>query len=252
MMLYDITLEPLPSPRAQRSDGAEARERLLRAALKLFADKGFAKASTREIAQAAGTNVAAIRYYFGDKAGLYRAAFTEPLGSVDDEIALYARPGLPLRQALEGFFNGFLESMKQGELVQQCTRLRYREMLEPTGLWMEELDKSIRPIHAALAGVICRHLGLVHNGQVQDDDDVHRLVFSIVGLAMQLFIGRDVIEAIRPQLLGTPEAIDRSVGRLADYAEAMVAAEAMRRRKTIAPMTPANDGAPSPRRGAQT
>ena len=243
-MLYDITLEPVASPRAQRSDGAEARERLLRAAVKLFADKGFAKASTREIAQAAGTNVAAISYYFGDKAGLYRAAFTEPLGSVDDEIARYSRSGLTLRQALEGFYNGFLESMKQGELVQQCTRLRYREMLEPTGLWAEELDKSIKPMHAALAALLCRHLGLA-----RADDDVHRLVFSLAGLAMQLFIGRDAIEAIRPQLLATPEALDRSVARLADYAEAMVGAEAMRRRKAT---PPANDAAPAAQQGAQS
>ena len=51
-----------------RSDGQEARTRLLDAALVLFADKGFAKTSTREIAQAAQVNVASISYYFGDKA----------------------------------------------------------------------------------------------------------------------------------------------------------------------------------------
>src|SRR4051812_38465331 len=67
--------------RKQRSDGAEARERLLHTALKLFAEKGFSKTSTREIAQAAGANIASISYYFGDKAGLYRAVYTEPLGS---------------------------------------------------------------------------------------------------------------------------------------------------------------------------
>ena len=48
---------PLPADaagvRKPRADGVEARARLLRAALKLFAQKGFAKTSTREIAQAA-------------------------------------------------------------------------------------------------------------------------------------------------------------------------------------------------------
>ena len=55
----------------QRADGAEAPAQLLLSALKLFAEKGFAKTSTREMAQAAGANLAAISDYFGDKAGLY-------------------------------------------------------------------------------------------------------------------------------------------------------------------------------------
>lgn len=224
--MIEIASDPQASlPRLSRSDGTQARDRLLLAALQLFADKGFAKASTREIAQAAGTNIAAISYYFGDKAGLYRAAFLEALGHPDGEIALYDQPHFTLRQSLDGFFHAFLESMKEGQRVQQRTRLRFREMLEPTGLWAQELDLSVKPIHAALTAVLCRHLGLA-----QPDDDVHRLVFAIVGLAMQMFIGRDAVEAIRPQIIGTLQAMDVSVARLADYAQAMVEFEAARRR----------------------
>ena len=65
-----------PERRKPRSDGIEARTRLLHTALKLFSEKGFARTSTREIAQAAGVNIAAIHYYFGDKTGLYSACFT--------------------------------------------------------------------------------------------------------------------------------------------------------------------------------
>lgn len=36
----------------------------------VFSRRGFERGSTREIAKAAGCNIAAIRYYFGDKAGL--------------------------------------------------------------------------------------------------------------------------------------------------------------------------------------
>ena len=46
--------------RATRSDGQEARERLFLAALKLFAEQGYAKTSTREIATAAEVNISAI------------------------------------------------------------------------------------------------------------------------------------------------------------------------------------------------
>ena len=213
-----------PSQRKQRSDGAEAREQLLHCALRLFADKGFAKTSTREIALAAGANLAAISYYFGDKAGLYRAVFTEPMGSASDDIPLYNDPLMTLEQSLAGFFTGFLEPLKQGEMVQMCTRLHFREMMEPTGLWAEEVDNGIKPAHAALVGVLARHLGL--NAA---DDDLHRLAFSITGLALQIFIGRDVVQAIAPQLLSQPDAIDVWAERLVMFACAMVQAEGRRR-----------------------
>ncbi|MEC5212290.1 AcrR family transcriptional regulator [Polaromonas sp. CG_9.5] len=210
-------------PRKQRSDGVEARQLLLHAALRLFAEKGFAKTSTREIALAAGANLAAISYYFGDKAGLYRAAFTEPMGCAQDHLATLDPPDLSLRQSLHGFMASFLAPMKQGELVQQCTRLHFREMLEPTGVWAEEIDNGIKPAHAALVGLLCRHLALM-----QADDGLHRLAFSITGLAVQLFITRDIVQAIRPRLLDT-EGIDAWCEQMVNYAEAMVNIEAAQR-----------------------
>src|SRR5687767_5330440 len=119
------TDKSMPAPAVPRgAAGEQARERLLLAALRLFADRGFAGTSTREIALAAGANVAAIRYYFGDKEGLYRAAYTEPLGSARDDIALYDQPGLTLDTALAVFMGSFLAPMKEGEeLLQLCMRL---------------------------------------------------------------------------------------------------------------------------------
>ena len=211
-------------PRRPRSDGIEARERLLHMALRLFAEKGYAKTSTREIAQAAAVNIAAISYYFGDKAGLYRAVFTEPLGCQKDDNDAYDQPHFTLRQSLHGLFAGILAPMKQGDLMQLCTRLHFREMLEPTGLWAEKIDNGIKPAHAGLVKVLCRHLDVT-----KADDDLHRLAFSVTGLALQLFITRDVIDAIRPKLLATSPAIDAWTVRLVEYAEAMVAQEANRR-----------------------
>ena len=53
--------------------GEEARNRILEAALDLFAAHGFDGASTRSIAECACVNLPAIQYYFGSKEGLYRA-----------------------------------------------------------------------------------------------------------------------------------------------------------------------------------
>ncbi|MDP3132522.1 MAG: CerR family C-terminal domain-containing protein [Burkholderiaceae bacterium] len=206
------------------ADGDAPRARLLAAAVRLFAEQGYAKASVRQIATAARVNVAAISYYFGDKQGLYRAAFSEPMGSARDDIALFSDPAMTLRDALQGLYAGFVMPLKQDEQVQLCTRLHMREMVEPTGMWAEEIDNGIRPYQAELVTVLCRHLGLA-----QADDDLHRLAFAIVSQGVFLFMGRDVIQAIRPHLLGSPEAIDAWAARFTDNALAMVDAERQRR-----------------------
>ena len=51
---------------------ADTRERLVTAASELFAENGFRKVTVRDICTAAGANVAAVNYHFGDKLGLYR------------------------------------------------------------------------------------------------------------------------------------------------------------------------------------
>lgn len=55
----------------RRADGERTRERVLEAALPLFAEHGYAGTSIRRIAQAADVNVATLAYHFTDKEGLY-------------------------------------------------------------------------------------------------------------------------------------------------------------------------------------
>ena len=53
--------------------GDETRQRIIAAAVKLFGEHGFAGASTRDIATAAGVNAPALQYYFENKEGVYLA-----------------------------------------------------------------------------------------------------------------------------------------------------------------------------------
>ena len=205
-----------------------ARERLLREALQLFANQGYAKTSVREIAEAAHTNLAQISYYFGDKAGLYRAAFFAPMGAVPEGPVCGIRPGLAsLDEVLAMFLAGMLEPLKQGELARLSIKLRFREMLEPTGLWDEELSQDIAPMHEARADALARHLG-----RPAPDDEVHRLAIAVSALAVHLHVAQDVIQRVAPRLLPSPDALDAWMDRLLMYARAMVAAEADRRRPT--------------------
>ena len=53
--------------------GDETPQRIIAAAVTLFGERGFAGASTRDIATAAGVNAPALQYYFENKEGLYQA-----------------------------------------------------------------------------------------------------------------------------------------------------------------------------------
>lgn len=202
----------------------DARSRLVISALRLFAEKGFEAASTREICEAAGANISAIRYYFGDKAGLYRAAFTEPMGEAPCRSNIEAYAGLPLAEALGRLFREFLEPLKKGEEFQLVMKLHFREMLEPTGAWQQEIDAEIKPQHEALVALLKEHLGLQ-----RIDVDAHRLAFAIIGMAVHFYVGQDVVAAISPQVLSAPKAIDVLAERLAGYAVSMIQGEARRR-----------------------
>ncbi len=71
--------------------------KIIRAADKLFTQKGYAATKTRDIAEEAGTNLALLNYYFGSKENLYKKVVQEKLrlllgamGSVlsDENISL--------------------------------------------------------------------------------------------------------------------------------------------------------------------
>jgi AcrR family transcriptional regulator len=223
--------EPRSAPRAPRKDGDDARQRLLHTGLRLFAHHGFAQTSTRELAEAAGVNVAAISYYFGDKAGLYRAVFFEPNGSYEDDIARFSAAPLALPDMLAGFYAGLLEPLREGETAQLCMKLRMREMVEPTGLWDEEVSQGIKPMHDALVAQLCRHFAL---GAA--DDELLRLAVCITALGVHLHVGRDVIDSVAPTLNSRPEAVDRWATSLQRCALAMVDAE--QRRRSAAALEP--------------
>ena len=212
------------SPIASRIDGAEARQKIMLCALKLFADQGYAKTSVRQIARAAKANVSAISYYFADKAGLYRTVFSWPGCDVQPDQYAFIAAELPLSEALRLFYVEFLQPLKMGEIMQDVVKLHFREMFEPTGIWEDEIENEIKPHHAALIGLLTRHLELEH-----EDDELSSLALGCVGMAVHLFVGQDIIREMSPQLIEGDEAIDKMAERYGRYALAMVLAEKERR-----------------------
>lgn len=67
----------MESGKTQGPDEQNAKERLLRAAIALFAEKGYAGASVREIVELAGVTKPALYYYFRNKEGIFQAIMEE-------------------------------------------------------------------------------------------------------------------------------------------------------------------------------
>lgn len=206
----------------QVEDDNNTRARLLREALRLFAAQGFAKTSTRAIAQAAGVNISAISYYFGNKEGLYRSAYYEPIGnrSPKKTAAQITDPLLSLEQALQVFFEHMFVPFAQADIMCDSVRLNLREVLEPTGLWKEVITKRITVIHRALEHLIVKHLALE-----KSDDEIQRLVFAIGGIPFQLIVGHEVVLSLCPNLLKHRNATANAVESMVRYSLALIESE---------------------------
>ena len=87
------------------------KHKILDAAEKLYADKGFAATSLREIIKSAGVNTAAVHYHFGSKVALVQAVLlrraaplnSERLRRLDALETEHPTGPLPLEAVLEAF-----------------------------------------------------------------------------------------------------------------------------------------------------
>lgn len=85
------------------------RDRLLNVAIDVFGQRGFEATTTRVIAAAAGANVQAISYYFGNKKGLYAAA-------ADHLSRSAAERGKPVRNRVSFYLD---EVRRQGRALEK-------------------------------------------------------------------------------------------------------------------------------------
>jgi TetR/AcrR family transcriptional regulator, regulator of cefoperazone and chloramphenicol sensitivity len=208
--------------------GERARTRLLAEASRIFAEKGFATASTREICQAAGLNVAAIHYHFGGKDDLYRAALIGPIETLAGQLEGFDAPGLSLEASLQRLLGGFVGA------AEACTpghdagaRLFLREMIEPTPMFAAAVAQHILPVHRAISGLLARHVSLPPDAE--PDEDIHRLAFALVAMANDYCMSREFMSLVAPGLLGGDDPLARARTRLVQWGVALVEHERRRR-----------------------
>jgi AcrR family transcriptional regulator len=140
--------------RRARAPAGSTRERILAAALEVFAEQGFEGAKTRDIAERAGANLGLINYYFATKDKLWRAAleaaFAELAPALGDLAAAPAPTG-DARARLERFLRGFVHFMARNP---SFMRLMNDEGKRdgPRMRWLA--DRFVRPLSEQLHGLV--------------------------------------------------------------------------------------------------
>ena len=143
---------------AQREDGKETRSRILDCACEMFAEKGYQTTKVADICQLAGANVAAVNYYFGDKATLYTEAWQQAFKKCSELLlhdAAATSPEDQLRIHIHSLIQNFTDQGDWG----QFTRLYLMELANPTGLIHNIWHKLIEPRRQILLGIIRNIIG---------------------------------------------------------------------------------------------
>lgn len=193
----------------------DSRQRLLVAAVEVFADKGFQGAGIREIAQRAQANSALVQYHFGGKEGLYRAAlaflFDHPDSAVP-RLPAPPEPGSPDCRAkaiahLRLYISTFLSELFEGKHCpeggvgfQQAAHLFWhRELMDPAPDRLPLILEHIRPYVEHVRGCV---------RALRPDLDAEGVLLMICSIDAQVVfhhMHHTTISAIRGRPYGTED-----------------------------------------------
>jgi AcrR family transcriptional regulator len=153
----------------------DTRERLVAEAARLFAARGFARVTVRDICRAAHANVAAVNYHFHGKNGLYHAVVQtaiDRMRTTTDAIVAAGR-GQPPERQLTTFVAIFLQRVTEMR-DNWIHQLMMRELTQPTAAFDLVVRQVLQPRMTYLGGVIADLLGCR-----PDDPRVRRSVTSV-------------------------------------------------------------------------
>ena len=126
------------------------RERILRAALQAFSERGFDGSKTRQIAIRADVTLGLVQYYFGSKLKLWQAAVDLAFAELEDEIQMVLADPAPVdeRDRLRLLIHSHVRFVaRKPEFV----RLMHDEGKRrgPRMRWL--VDRHVKPLYEKLA-----------------------------------------------------------------------------------------------------
>lgn len=206
----------------RREDGAATQAQILEAAGEVFAEKGFGRATGKEIAERAGSNSAAVNYYYGGIDRLYAEVLVEAhrrLLTYDTLLALAEAPGEPadkLRTLI-----GMIARAVTGP-ASWALRVLSREVLAPSPAFAVLKEREILPKKRIVTGLVGDILGLPHDHPV-----VARCCLNIIAPFVLFLVGnRQILTQIFPGLTANPATANELVEHFQRFAFGGIAAVA--------------------------
>lgn len=178
--------------KAQESANKSTADKIIEAATGLFALKGFAAVSVKELANAAGVNVALISYHFGGKENLYSLILQrqfEPILKFLDELAITDISPLEKIRRFGEWFATTKECSIYGE------RLIHGEMNNPTSCFEKVVIKNISRFHSFLCNCIKE---AIKQGQVRANIDPDYASIALMNIIRFHYIARHYSKGILP------------------------------------------------------
>jgi TetR/AcrR family transcriptional regulator, regulator of cefoperazone and chloramphenicol sensitivity len=203
---------------AQRRDALAqeqlpTREKLLDAAGEVFAERGYYKATIREICRRAHANVAAVNYTFGDKLGLYtevlRTSVKAPqMAKVTEALDSAKSPEELLRKLIKVR----LQSLFAGERPNWAFRIMMHEFSQPTPAMSRVVDEGMRPVFKRAIKAVGQMLGL------PPEHETTRLCLnSIMGQVLFYTFSQPVLSRLQPELQLVPEQLERIADHIVEF-----------------------------------
>jgi AcrR family transcriptional regulator len=188
-----------------RADGVTTRNELLEAAGAVFAEHGYARATSKEICERAGANIAAVNYHFGGKDGLYSAVLEEAhhrLVSLET-VAAAARSDIDPRLKLRMLLTRIVSEIARRDQGGWELRLLGREVMSQSPLIEGLINNQIAPKAKLVRGVIAQIMELP-----PDDPAVSRTVVSVMGPCIFLvLVNKELQRKVAPNLDPDPAAL---------------------------------------------
>ena len=200
----------------------ETRDRLLAAAEKLFADRGFRKVTVREICRAAGANVAAVNYHFGDKLGLYREVLQKAIDAMraTNEAGRAAGAGAAAEERLRAYIMTHVRRLLSSGDRPMLHRLLNREMNDPTPALDALVEQGVRPRVEYLSCLVAEIMKCDRS-----DARVLRCVASIQAQSIA-YLPNPIAERLGLALPSSPASIEAIARHIAEFSLAGVHAAA--------------------------
>ena len=175
----------------------------------MFAERGYARVTVRDICNKARANVAAVNYHFGGKDGLYRAVMRQAMEIMQatTEAARVAGADLPAAERLRAYVGVFADRLLGVHHETWIHQLMLREMSDPTPALAMVADEVLKPRMTYLCGVIAE---LLHSKV--DDPRVLRCALSVTSQFNSLLWTRAV-----SQLLNNDDAVPGTIDEIAEH-----------------------------------